>query len=368
MLEKLKELIGGAQLMSATTAAKKKPYTGKYPDVSKIKRGYFKKGDKGAEITNLQNYLNWYTDGAFFKKYGKASGVYDNGTFAYTKKMQTAFFGAKEADGLVGKKTVSKMKAYSNSFKPTKKGYPGNYPNVNRAQKLVDEAIRLAWPSGTSSSRYKWNGGSATAAFSAALDKAYPEHNSWGPAPSKGCSCDVFVGTVVRSSGIDTRFPRGLDEQETHTPTGMVKYVLYNADMYKQSAFGDIIWYDYSGPGGHVLIRGKNCIYQAGYQSTYGHTTDGHGEIKDVEPKVIIFRPKNYLQKGDTGVEVKRLQSYLNWYTNGEFYKKCGKADGIYGNNTLKYVKKMQTDFFGAKEADGLVGAKTIERMKKVKK
>ena len=233
---------------------------------------------------------------------------------------------------------------------------------------IVNKAIELAWPYGTPAEVYKYDGGSPKDEFKSALDAAYPDRSGWGKKPKAGASCDVFVGTVIRTAGFDERFPRGLDEQETHTPTGMVKHVMYNADMYKQSAFGDIIWYDYSGPGGHVLIRGKNCIYQAGYQSTYGHTTDGLGEIKDVEPKVIIFRPKNYLQKGDTGVEVKRLQSYLNWYTNGEFYKKCGKADGIYGNNTLKYVKKMQTNFFGAKNADGLVGAKTIAAMKKVKK
>ena len=181
---------------------------------------------------------------------------------------------------------------YWNKIKPApvpdKKAYPGNYPKIGRAKMLVDEAIRLAWPSGTPRSKYAWNGGGPTAAFAKALDKVYPEHNSWGPAPAKGCSCDVFVGTVVRSSGVDAKFPRGLDEQETYTPQGMFKYVLGGADMYKQSIYGDIIWYDYSGPGGHVLIRGKDCLYQAGYQSTYGHVTDGLDEIKDVEIRATI--------------------------------------------------------------------------------
>ena len=71
-----------------------------------------------------------------------------------------------------------------------------------------------------------------------------------------------------------------------------------------------------------------------------------------------------YLEPGDRGIQVTRLQNYLNWYTNGEFFKKCGGADGIYGKNTLKYAKQMQADFFGAKEADGLVGPKTIAKMK----
>jgi hypothetical protein len=96
-----------------TPTPTKKPYTGKYPVVKK----YLEKGDKGTEVVKLQNYLNWYTDGEFFKKCGEADGIYGKNTLKYTKKMQTAFFGEKEADGKVGAKTIAKMKAYSNSFK-----------------------------------------------------------------------------------------------------------------------------------------------------------------------------------------------------------------------------------------------------------
>lgn len=74
---------------------------------------------------------------------------------------------------------------------------------------------------------------------------------------------------------------------------------------------------------------------------------------------------KKYLEPGDKGENVIRLQQYLDWYYKGAFFKECGGADGIYGGNTLRWVKKMQTKFFGAKEADGLVGPKTIARMKK---
>lgn len=77
---------------------------------------------------------------------------------------------------------------------------------------------------------------------------------------------------------------------------------------------------------------------------------------------------KRYLEPGDKGENVTRLQNYLNWYTDGQFFKECGGADGIYGNNTLKYVVKMQTDFFGASEADGKVGNKTINKMKSYEK
>ena len=71
-----------------------------------------------------------------------------------------------------------------------------------------------------------------------------------------------------------------------------------------------------------------------------------------------------YLEPGDRGIQVTRLQNYVDWYFKGEFFKECGPADGIYGKNTLKWVNKMLTEFFGADEADGKVGPKTIEEMK----
>lgn len=77
---------------------------------------------------------------------------------------------------------------------------------------------------------------------------------------------------------------------------------------------------------------------------------------------------KYYLEPGDRGENVTRLQNYLNWYTDGEFFKKCGDPDGVYGKNTLKYVNKMLTDFFGKAEADGKVGNKTIAKMKEYTK
>lgn len=182
-------------------------YPGPYPEVKK----YLEPGDRGENVIRLQNYLNWYTDGAFFKECGNADGVYGNNTLKYVNKMLTDFFGASEADGLVGPKTIAKMKAYKKSSSPVPDPksrpakFPGNYPNV-----------------------------------------------------------------------------------------------------------------------------------------------------------------KKYLEPGDRGENVIRLQQYLDWWSFYDFSKECGGADGVYGANTLRWVKKMQAEFFGASEADGLVGSKTIAKMKEV--
>ena len=72
---------------------------------------------------------------------------------------------------------------------------------------------------------------------------------------------------------------------------------------------------------------------------------------------------RSYLEKGDEGKAVTDLQNYLNWYTKGEFFKKCGSADGIYGQNTLNYTIQLQKDF-KMSDPDGTVGQKTIAKMK----
>ena len=180
-------------------------YTGKYPEVKK----YLEPGDRGEMVTRLQNYLDWYYNGAFFKECGPADGIYGNNTLKWTNKMLTEFFGASEADGLVGPKVIAEMKKRGGATPdptptPRPKVYPGNYPVV-----------------------------------------------------------------------------------------------------------------------------------------------------------------KKYLEPGDRGEMVIRLQQYLDWYYNGEFFKECGGADGVYGPNTLRWANKMLTEFFGASEADGKIGPKTIAEMKK---
>lgn len=70
---------------------------------------------------------------------------------------------------------------------------------------------------------------------------------------------------------------------------------------------------------------------------------------------------RGYFQKGDKGTNVKRLQSFLNWYGN---YKLV--VDGILGNATVSAIKKFQK-----KEkltADGLFGKASLKKAKSIKK
>ena len=155
---------------------------------------------------------------------------------------------------------------------------------------LVAKAKELAWPKGTKSSKYKYPSGSPTSAFKEALNKAYPNRGSWGAAPRKGASCDVFVGTCVRSAGIDKNFPRGLSEQMKYKSSAFNRYVYTNVAPINKARAGDIIMYTHD-DGTHIVILGNGCYYEANHEKKYGHVNTS-SRLKTKFKKVIILRAK----------------------------------------------------------------------------
>ena len=93
-----------AEPKNTTTTAEpvKKAYTGTFPTLPS--RGYFRKGDKGTQVKNLQKFLNWsggyglVVDGDFGVK-----------TLAAVKDFQKK--NGLDVDGLFGKKSLAKAKA-----------------------------------------------------------------------------------------------------------------------------------------------------------------------------------------------------------------------------------------------------------------
>lgn len=241
--------------------------------------------------------------------------------------------------------------------------YTGNYPDVARKKKLLDQAKKLAWKKGTKESKYKYPSGRPLNAFKKALDEVYPEHNNWGAAPSKGASCDVFVGTCVRASGICKGFPRGLQEQFEYTHQNFYRKEYHNIAPSTKMKEGDIVMFDYSGNGAHTVILGKGCYYEANYKTYYGHTNDSLSRLKEKYPTVVILRPKNSLSLGDKGTQVKRLQKYMNWF----FGRKVVEVDGIFGKDTQKYAIEMRVAL-GMKPKEGKIGQVAISKMKAYRK
>lgn len=215
----------------------------------------------------------------------KADGLWGNATSKAFQKFlgvtQDAKFCAESVKAM--QKWVNRMNAQ-----------PKPAPTTNK-DKLVSTARSLAWAKGTAKSKYAWKGGSATNEFKTALNKAYPKRSNWSKAPKAGCCCDVFVGTVVRASGLDSKFPRGWDEQIKHKSDKFEKLTYTNANPYSVSKDGDIILYtkNKSGTSKHVLMRGDGVIYEAQYEKTYGHVNaDVKKKLNVKRPKVVIFRAK----------------------------------------------------------------------------
>ena len=369
----LKVWSGKVPTVEPTSYRPTTPYTGTLPKAS------VKSGVKGDDTKTCQTFLNWCVKpNPLLAIDGKAGTKTVNAIKVFQKTYGLS------VDGSFGKKSRAKAEQIVEEHKHIPKGYVGEYPNTDvtvtvekpNTDKLVAQAKKLAWPEGTASSKYAWKGGSATAAFKAALDKAYPNRKSWGKAPKVGCSCDVFVGTVVNTCGIGvSNFPRGLDQQKKYTNSHFMRSEYKNKKPYDVSKDGDVVMYERT-DGHHVLIRGNGYKYEAGFEKSYGHTQTSLSKLKITRPRVIILRPigtykttetRHYLKEGDSGDDVKKLQLYINWFFKEKHGKDVISVDGKFGANTQNYCKLMQSDL-GFSDADGLIGPKTVEAMKAYKK
>lgn len=74
-----------------------------------------------------------------------------------------------------------------------------------------------------------------------------------------------------------------------------------------------------------------------------------------------VLPAKGYLEKGDTGAQVKRLQAFLNWY--GAFGLVKDGVFGILTENALKHFQREQ-----ALAVDGVFGKKSLAKAKTIKK
>lgn len=67
------------------------------------------------------------------------------------------------------------------------------------------------------------------------------------------------------------------------------------------------------------------------------------------------------MRHGEISKRVLLWQDYLNWWSDGAFYKECGKGDGIYGDKTYEWTVKFQEKVIGKGTGDGTVGPITLK-------
>jgi len=295
-----------------------------------------------------------------------------SGWYSYEKSMRGCVIDAWSATIPKSQKKPSEVNS---------EPYKGALPNttveetktVDNTAKISAKAKALAWAKGTAKAKYAYKGGSGTAAYNRAYKAAYPDRSGWSAAPKKGCACDVYVGTVVRSSGLDKDYPRGVTPAiNSHKSKAFDKLTYRNVSPYSVSRNGDIVCYfkDKAHKSAHTLIRADGVIYEAQLAMTYPHVNGSLSKLKTKRPVVVIFRARptkttvtrSYLHKGDKGTEVLKWQKFLNWYFGG----KVVAEDGDFGQYTKEYTVKFQTAV--GVTADGTVGYQTVAKAREARR
>lgn len=180
-------------------------------------------------------------------------------------------------------------------------------------------AVALAWPLGTDKKVFsyqqsnglvghsaynngaKWSGGKATDAFNKALEDVYSDRKHWSACPSIGASCDVFVGTSIRYSGYDKKWPRGLGEQLEHAKANPDLWeIIYNAKGTDPQP-GDVV-----NTSGHtyIVVQDENGTFyraEAGLCHFFGRISR---KFNGFESDAKVFRAKK-ANNSTIGVSVK---------------------------------------------------------------
>ena len=252
--------------------------------------------------------------------------------------------------------------------------YTGTFPNIyeviDYGQKIGEEANRLAYPNNPKIAQYP--GGKPTPQFKSTLSAVSKNVKFWNAWSRLGASCDVFTGTCVRAV-YDKNCPLSLSHIEKYM-SSKPEYVRVNVTP-ETIQDGDIILYrkNLLGWHGHVCIHYKGKVKEAGAHKYYGRTANALKNRLSLDGKkwVHVYRVKNSkiytpLKRDSRGLEVKRLQKFLNWYFADDKDLSPLKVDGIFGPLTTGRVKLLQNTF--GIVIDGIVGVKTLAKMKEVKK
>ena len=170
-------------------------------------------------------------------------------------------------------------------------------PAGNKARQLTLKAINLAYPDAPEKAKY--HGGEPTAAYAAALERAYPNRSGWGQPSKDGASCDVFVGTCIVDSGVDKGFPRGYRDQKARlaSRTDLYECIASTTSRdIKESELkdGDIVTWEKSNGTVHIFIYAGGKARHASHDKWYGRTTSVGNNLKISGKTVIrVYRVKD---------------------------------------------------------------------------
>ena len=312
-----------------------------------------------ANYSTFTNYLNYQTIRRRFliwlAQYASKPSITDYDLWQYTSKAKIS--------GIGGNVDVSKG---SGKAPAAPKTYRCNLPDwtLLSGNIIAQTAKELAWKKGTKKEKYTYKIGHPTEAFKAAIDKVFPNRKSWSKQCQEGASCDVGAAVIIRASGADPKIPRGLAKQFPYMKKSK-RFKEINIKEGYDFHPGDMgLWLTNS--AGHAWIHvASKTIAEANHTAKYflhldsdNYTAKGRKEFHCYRICVPI---REYIQRGDRGSEVKKLQKYLNWYGGYGL-----KLDSYCGPATTAAIEKYQAA--EGLKVDGKFGAKSLERARKVKR
>lgn len=258
-------------------------------------KGSFEYRDKGSAVKALQKALAWANGYDL-----KADGEFGRYTFAEVVIFQVSQ--GLIPDGEFGSQSMNAMKKLINAHKKdtTTKVTPTTEKkeeeevakkknNMAKLKKIAEMAKKSAWKYGTPKKKYRYPSGKRKKAYIQALKKAYGARKGWGKQTKAGASCDVFVGTVVRASGVDPNFPRGLDEQIPYLKKS--KRWRRGSRRLSKMKPGYIIVQIYESGAGHIMIYlGNGMVANAHYCKKTFPIIEKHSKIVKPKSKCKIYR------------------------------------------------------------------------------
>lgn len=191
-------------------------------------------------------------------------------------------------------------------------------------EKIALKAKECAYAYGTKRAVYTYPTGKPKPEYKKALQVAYGDRKGWGKQTKAGASCDVFVGTCVRASGVDKKFPRGLSEQMPYVKKHTDKWQKILPKSKSDLKVGDVI-----------ITSNHICIYVGGgYVCEAGYVTKRYGCT--VKVSSTYYTPSKYKKDKNFGVwrfkekekpTMKKVLDISNW-------------QGVVAESTFKNMKK----------------------------
>lgn len=264
--------------------------------------------------------------------------------------------------------------------KPSKKGYSGKFPSYRlkkTREQVIDDAIKFG----------KWIAGNNDFHYGHGKDAHHNGCYFCGTQPKSKKNagikmwettycCNPFVtACLAHGGGIPEALRLCTHGKSWDMGNGAGSYQksklfdnlgkipvekMKKGDVLTGYGNGHVMLYVGNGKVVHAGSEDNNVIKSASWNNSIRVSSFSYEKVFRYNGKGV--NTDRVISHGEVSDRVADLQKFLDWYFDG----KVGEADGIFGNNTLKWVKKFQEKELG--NADGIVGKKTIAAMKKVKK